>query len=42
MMETFTTRYGAVPAGITDEELALAEAKVAEKFGTAQWLNRVP
>ncbi|MCC3264970.1 lipoate--protein ligase family protein [Arthrobacter gengyunqii] len=42
MMDTFTARYGAVQAGITDEEMALAEKKVADKFGTAEWLNRVP
>ena len=42
MMETFAARYGAVETGLTDEELALAEAKVADKFGTAEWLNRVP
>ena len=42
MIDTFTARYGAVRAGITEEELALAETKVAEKFGTAEWLSRVP
>ncbi|KAD3632831.1 lipoate--protein ligase family protein [Arthrobacter yangruifuii] len=42
MMDTFATRYGAVTAGISDEELARAEEKVAEKFDTAEWLNRVP
>ena len=42
MMETFAARYGAVPAGITDEEMALAQKKVEEKFGTTEWLNRVP
>ncbi|WP_342024699.1 biotin/lipoate A/B protein ligase family protein [Arthrobacter citreus] len=42
MMDTFTARYGAVPAGISDEEMAQAETKVAEKFGTSEWLNRVP
>ncbi|MCC9204763.1 lipoate--protein ligase family protein [Arthrobacter sp. zg-Y769] len=42
MMDTFATRYGAVEAGLSDEELALAEQKVADKFDTSEWLNRVP
>ena len=42
MMDTFTTRYGAVQAGISEEEMALAEEKVKEKFNTPEWLNRVP
>ena len=42
MMDTFTTRYGAVRAGISQEEMALAEEKVQEKFNTQEWLNRVP
>ncbi|MCC9174670.1 lipoate--protein ligase family protein [Arthrobacter sp. zg-Y179] len=42
MMDTFATRYGAVEASISEEELALAEQKVAEKFDTPEWLSRVP
>lgn len=42
MMDTFATRYGAVPGSLTKEELARAETKVAEKFGTSEWLTRVP
>ncbi|MCC3274740.1 MULTISPECIES: lipoate--protein ligase family protein [unclassified Arthrobacter] len=42
MIDTFTARYGAVQAGISDEEMDLAEQKVKEKFDTAEWLNRVP
>ena len=42
MMSTFTGLYGATPDEITPEELAKAEQLVAEKFGTEQWLRRVP
>ncbi|MDM7989269.1 biotin/lipoate A/B protein ligase family protein [Arthrobacter sp. zg-Y877] len=42
MMDTFAARYGAVQAGITDEEIALAQQKVKDKFDTPEWLNRVP
>ena len=42
MMDTFTARYGAVQAGISDEETALAEQKVRDKFDTEEWLGRVP
>ena len=42
MMDTFATRYGAVQAGISEKEMALAEQKVAEKFDTVEWLTRVP
>jgi len=42
MESTFTGLYGSTPSDITPEELAKAEALVAEKFGTEDWLQRVP
>ncbi|WP_243065040.1 biotin/lipoate A/B protein ligase family protein [Humibacter sp. RRB41] len=42
MKQTFTELYGAVPGDITDAEYAEAERLVAEKFGTDDWLYRVP
>ncbi|MBG0739612.1 lipoate--protein ligase family protein [Paeniglutamicibacter antarcticus] len=42
MMATFTARYGALPAELTENELAQAQALVGSKFGTEPWLARVP
>ncbi|MEO7014980.1 MAG: biotin/lipoate A/B protein ligase family protein [Leifsonia sp.] len=42
MKETFTRLYGATPGDITPEEYAAAAKLVAEKFGTDEWLHRVP
>ncbi|MBP2414599.1 lipoate-protein ligase A [Arthrobacter stackebrandtii] len=42
MAETFTARYGARPASLTDEELEEARRRVEGKFGTEEWLHRVP
>ena len=42
MMEVFSKRYGATPAELTDEDLASARRLVDLKFGTAEWLHRVP
>jgi lipoate-protein ligase A len=42
MEATFTGLYGATADDVTPEELAKAEALVAEKFGTEEWLYRVP
>ena len=42
MKATFTGLYGATPSEITPEEFAKAEQLVTEKFGTEEWLNRVP
>jgi lipoate-protein ligase A len=42
MKSTFTSLYGATPGDITPEEYAKAEQLVAEKFGTEEWLYRVP
>lgn len=42
MKQTFTELYGAHPGDISDAEYADAERLVAEKFGTEEWLYRVP
>lgn len=42
MMETFAGRYGATTTAVTPAELAAAHDRVATKFGTRQWLERVP
>ncbi|MDY7529507.1 MULTISPECIES: lipoate--protein ligase family protein [Cryobacterium] len=42
MKQTFTTLYGAVDGDITEAEYAAAEALVASKFGTDEWIARVP
>jgi lipoate---protein ligase len=42
MKATFSGLYGATPDHITADELAKAEQLVAEKFGTEEWLRRVP
>jgi len=42
MKSTFTGLYGATPGEITAEERAKATQLVAEKFGTEEWLHRVP
>ena len=42
MASTFTGLYGATPGEITPDEMAKAEQLVAEKFGTEEWLRRVP
>lgn len=42
MENTFTGLYGSTPSDITPQEIAKAEALVAEKFGTEDWLQRVP
>ena len=42
MVGTFRGLYGLAPSEITPEELAKAEQLVAEKFGTEEWLHRVP
>jgi lipoate-protein ligase A len=41
-MEVFSERYAATPSEITDTELDAARERVATKFGTEGWLNRVP
>ncbi len=42
MEDTFQGLYGFTEGDITPEELAKAEQLVAEKFGTSDWLHRVP
>ena len=42
MIEVFTERYAATPSALTDAELSAARERVASKFGTEEWLNRVP
>lgn len=42
MVETFRSQHGLTEGEITPEEYAAAEKLVAEKFGTDEWLYRVP
>jgi lipoate---protein ligase len=42
MIEVFTDRYGATPSELTEAELRTAGERVRSKFGTAEWLHRVP
>ncbi|WP_281450103.1 lipoyl protein ligase domain-containing protein [Paenarthrobacter nitroguajacolicus] len=42
MQEVFTERYGAVESRLTKAELEEARNRVDAKFGTGEWLNRVP
>ncbi|MDZ4090067.1 MAG: biotin/lipoate A/B protein ligase family protein [Arthrobacter sp.] len=42
MMEVFAERYAATPSELTEAELAAAHRRVDVKFGTPEWLHRVP
>ena len=42
MMQTFSGLYGLTPSAITPAEKLAAESLVADKFGTEDWLQRVP
>lgn len=42
MVETFRAQHGLVPGELTDFELERARELVATKFGTDEWLYRVP
>lgn len=42
MKQTFTGLYGATSGDITEEEYAKAHDLVANKFGTDEWVARVP
>jgi lipoate-protein ligase A len=42
MVHTFRAQHGLVEGVITTEEFAQAEQLVADKFGTDEWLYRVP
>jgi lipoate-protein ligase A len=42
MKATFTRLYGSTPGEVTEEEFAKARQLIEEKFGTEEWLHRVP
>jgi lipoate---protein ligase len=42
LIATFTKLYGSTPGEVAEEERAKAEQLVTEKFGTPEWLYRVP
>ncbi|MDI3211165.1 biotin/lipoate A/B protein ligase family protein [Arthrobacter sp. AL12] len=42
MMKVFAERYAATPSELTEAELAAAHHRVDAKFGTPEWLHRVP
>jgi lipoate-protein ligase A len=42
MKATFTGLYGSTPGEVTADEAAKARQLVDEKFGTEEWLHRVP
>jgi lipoate-protein ligase A len=42
MIETFRTQHGLTDGEITADEYAAADKLVADKFGTDEWLYRVP
>lgn len=42
MQEVFAERYGAEESRLTEAELGEARKRVEAKFGTDEWLNRVP
>lgn len=42
MVGVFTGRYNAAESAVTEDELAKARERVASKFGTEEWLHRVP
>ncbi|WP_426297540.1 lipoate--protein ligase family protein [Arthrobacter sp. R-11] len=42
MQDVFTERYGAVETRLSDAEVAAAEERVRSKFGTDEWLYRIP
>ena len=42
MTETFTARYAARPSTLTGAELTEAARRVEAKFGSQEWLHRVP
>jgi lipoate---protein ligase len=42
MMDVFAGRYGAASSEITPRELETARERVRTKFGTDEWLHRVP
>jgi lipoate-protein ligase A len=42
LVGTFASRYGLAEATIDEETVAEAHRRVAAKFGTEEWLARVP
>jgi lipoate-protein ligase A len=42
MVASFANRYGLKSGDIDSTTVELAEERVASKFGTDDWLNRVP
>ena len=42
MKETFVQLHGGTPGYITPEEMVEAVARVEHKFGTRDWLYRLP
>ena len=42
MVATFRGLHGLAESELTSDEIARAEELVAEKFGTEEWLQRVP
>ena len=42
MVGEFATRYGALPAELSEEDLAAARRLVEEKFGTEEWTKKIP
>ena len=42
MVATFTGLYGSTPSSVTPDEIEKASLLVVEKFGTEDWLQRVP
>lgn len=42
LIETFSQRYGAQPAELSEADLEAAQSLVDTKFGTDEWTHRVP
>ena len=42
MVGEFATRYGALPAELSEEDLAAARRLVEEKYGTEEWTKKIP
>jgi len=42
MIDTFVQRHGGAPGELSDADYAAAEALAASKFGSEEWIRRVP
>ncbi|MDR2897023.1 MAG: lipoate--protein ligase family protein, partial [Propionibacteriaceae bacterium] len=42
LIDQFTSRYQTNPSALNSEEIALADQLVGDKFGSGDWLGRVP